>query len=166
MKSFEKLESLVCSLAKGQFVNVVTTYPTDKMDSELYKKIGGMPNPMFGRITKRTEYQGVRVCDYESLADVVAERAEGKEAKEPWYKWISFPFIAEGKKNGNRYMVVKPTINTAYKVKYFVDGTEVEYAEIAQYFKAKSRSEESPRMLTLQLDFIDSVKQGSIVYNK
>lgn len=161
----KKLESLICSLVKGQFVNVVTTYPSEKMDGELYKKISGMPNPMFGRITKRTEYQGVRVCDYENLSDVIAEREQGKVAREPWYNWISFPFIAEGKKNGNRYMVVKPTSNTAYKVTYFVDGIEVEYTDIAQYFKAKSRSEE-PRMLTLQLDYISSIKQGSISYTK
>lgn len=161
----KKLESLICSLVKGQFVNVVTTYPSEKMDGELYKKISGMPNPMFGRITKRTEYQGVRICDYESLADVIAEREQGKVAKEPWYNWVSFPFIAEGKKNGNRYMVVKPTSNTAYKVTYLVDGAEVQYSEIAHYFKAKSRSEE-PRMLTLQLDYISSIKQGTISYTK
>lgn len=161
----KKLESLICTLAKGQFVSVETIYPSEKMDGELYKKVGGMPNPMFGRITKRTEYQGVRVCDYESLADVIAEREQGKAAREPWYNWISFPFIAEGKKNGNRYMVVKPTSNTAYKVTYFVDGIEVEYADIAQYFKAKSRGEE-PRMLTLQLDYITSIKQGTISYTK
>lgn len=161
----EKLVKTICSLAKGQFVNVVTIYPSDKMDGELYKKINGMPNPLIGRITKRTEYIGVRICDYESLADVVAEREDGKEAKEPWYNWITFPFIAEGKKNGKRYMVVKPTRNTNYKVSYFVDGVETDYSNISQYFKAKSRSEEV-RMLTLQLDYISSVKQGVVSYTK
>lgn len=157
----KNLEKLICSLNKGEFLSVAVEHNTEKVNEDLYKKVNGMPNPMIGRVTRCVEYQGVRFCDYERMADVVAERADGKEPKKPWYEWVVFPFIADGKKNGKRYMVVKPTPNTTYKETFFVDGVEVEYAEIAQYFKAKTPYN---RVITLQLDFIKRIKQGDILY--
>ena len=159
------MEKTILKLQKGQLLSVVTMYPTSKVDGDLYKKVDGMPNPFFGRISKRTEFSNIRVCDYENLAQVQAERAEGKEPREPWYKWVNFPYIAEGKKNGNKYLVVKPMANLSCKVTYYLDGAEVDYRDIAHAFKAKSREEVS-RVLTLQLDYITRIKQGEITYTK
>ncbi|MBR6517662.1 MAG: hypothetical protein IKT40_12595 [Bacilli bacterium] len=159
------MRNSILKLQRGQFISVVTNYPTTKVDDDLYKKIDKMPNPMFGRITKRTEFSGVRVCEYENMAQVIAEREQGKEAREPWYDWVNFPYIAVGKKNLNEYLVVKTTPTMQTKVTYFVDGIETDYSLIEKYFKAKSKGE-MPRVLTLQLDYIESFKQGEIVYKK
>ena len=159
------MKNSVLKLQRGQWLSVATMYPTEKMDSELLKKVGGQPNPFFGRITKRTEYSGLRVCEYENMAQVIAEREQGKEAREPWYEWINFPYIARGKKNGNEYLVVKTTPTFQAKVTYYLDGVEVEFSEIAHAFKAKSRGEVT-RVLTLQLDYIEKFKQGGITYEK
>lgn len=159
------MEKTILKLQKGQLVSVVTMCPTEKVDKELYKKLNGAPNPFMGRISKRTEFCNIRICDYENLSQVQEERAEGKEPREPWYKWINFPYIAEGKKNGNRYLVVKPMPNLSCKATYYLDGVEVNYRDISHAFKAKSREDVS-RVLTLQLDYITRIKQGEITYTK
>ena len=165
LKTYRVMRNEILKLQKGQFVAVTTMYPTSKVDEDLYKKIGGMPNPFMGRITKRTEHSGIHVCEYENMAQVIAEREQGKEPKAPWYEWLEFPYIVRGKKNGNDYFIVKTTQNYHAKVTYYLDGVEVDYSEIAHAFKAKSRGE-LPRVLTFQLEYIERIKQKDITYTK
>ena len=151
------MKKQILSLAKGQFISVETKVSAEKINESMYKKVEGRPNPYFGRITKEVKHSGIRVCDYENMAAVIAEREEGKEARAPWYEWEAFPYLAKGKKNGNEYFVVKTTENYRANVQYYLDGEEVEYSEIAHLFKASSKSEELPRVLTLDLRFIQAI---------
>ena len=157
------MEKTIVKLQKGEVFSVVVNYPTEKVDGDLYKKVDGAPNPLFGRVTRRTKYSNIRLCDYEQMSVVKAEREQGKEKRSPWYKWLNFPYIAEGKANGNKYMIVKPLPNLATKDTYYLDGVEVEFSEIERYFKAQSKYE---RVLAFQLDYIEMFKQGSISYER
>lgn len=156
------MKKQILALPKGQFISVATIVSSAKVDEKMYKKIEGRPNSYFGRITKSVKHSGIRVCDYENMAAVIAEREGGKEAKAPWYEWLTFPYIAKGKKNGNEYFVVKTTENYKATTQYYVDGVAVEYAEIAHLFKASSKSEELPSVLTLQLDFIEKINNEEV----
>ena len=163
------LEKSILKCVRGQMLSATTLVSADKVNEDLAKR--GFPNgnPMFGRITKEVAYSGVRICDYEKLSDVVAEREQGIEAKKPWYDWEQdkFPYIARGRKNGKRYFVVKPTKNTAYDVKWFLDGVEVSLDTIKPYFKASAFAKnEEPRVLTLQLEFITYLKQKDIIFKR
>lgn len=159
------MENIIKSIACGQFLSATVLYPTSKVDADLYKKVDKQPNPMFGRITKRISYSGIRLCDYENMEVVKEERAEGKEARPAWYKWLHFPYIAEGKKNGNRYMIVKTSPSLEIKVQYYLDGVEIDYKDIAQYFKSKGSAEET-RVIAMQLDYLQELKQGSLHYKR
>ena len=164
------LEKSILSCVKGEFLSVTTLVSADKVSEDLAKR--GFPNgnPMVGRITKEVSYGSVRICDYEKLADVIAEREQGKEAKKPWYDWEEdkFPYIAKGRKSGLRYFVVKPTKKTTYNTKWFLDGVEVSLDTIKPYFKASTfnRGEDEPRMFTLQLEFITYLKQKDIIFKR
>lgn len=159
------MENIIKSIACGQFLSATVLYPTTKVDTDLYKKVDKQLNPMFGRITKRISYSGIRLCDYENMQDVIEERAEGKEPQKIWYKWLHFPYIAEGKKNGNRYMIVKTSPSLEIKVQYYLDGAEIDYKEIAHYFKSKGSTEQT-RVIVMQLDYLQEFKQGSIHYKR
>lgn len=166
----KNLETTILSCKKGVFLSVTTLVSADKINQELAKRGFKGGNPMLDRITKSTEYVGVRICDYERLSDVIAERLSGKEAKEPWYEWEenSFPYICKAKKSEKRYFVIKPTENTTYNTKWYLDGKEISLEEIKPYFKPSyfAKKEDAPRMFTLQLEFITSIKQGNLLYQK
>jgi hypothetical protein len=159
------MRNQILAIACGQFISATVFYPSTKVDSDLYKKVDKQPNPMFGRITKRITYSGVRLCDYENMEVVKEERAEGKEARPAWYKWVNFPYIAEGKKNGLEYMIVKTTPNLEIKVQYYLDGVEIDYKDIAQYFKSKG-SGDLTRVIAMQLDYLEEFRQGSLHYKR
>jgi hypothetical protein len=159
------MENIIKSIACGQFLSATVLYPSTKVDADLYKKVDKQHNPMFGRITKRISYSGIRLCDYENMQEVIEEREEGKEARPAWYKWLHFPYIAEGKKNGNKYMIVKTTPNLDIKVQYYLDGVEIDYKDIAQYFKSKG-SGDLTRVIAMQLDFLEEFRQGSLHYKR
>lgn len=163
------LEKSILMCQKGKFLSVTTLVSADKVSEGLAKQGFRNGNPMFGRITKEVVYNDVRICDYEKLADVIAEREQGKEAREPWYDWEEdkFPYIAKGKKNGLRYFVVKPTKNSTYKTTWFLDGVEVSLETIKPYFKPSYfKRDDEPRMFTLQLEFITHLKQKDIIFKR
>ena len=159
------MKNQILSIACGQFLSATVFYPTSKVDADLYKRVDKQPNPMFGRITKRISYSGIRLCDYENMQEVREEREMGKEAQKAWYRWINFPYIAEGKKNGNEYMIVKTTPNLDIKVQYYLDGVEIDYKDIAHYFKSKG-SGDLTRVIALQLDFLEEFRQGDLHYKR
>lgn len=159
------MENNIKNIVCGKFLSATVFYPSTKIDADLYKKVDKQPNPMVGRITKRISYSGIRLCDYENMQEVREEREEGKEARPAWYKWLHFPYIAEGKKNNKKYMIVKTTPNLDIKVEYYLDGVEVDYKDIAQYFKSKGSSDLT-RVIALQLDFLEEFRQGSLHYKR
>lgn len=156
------MKKQILALPKGQMVSVETLVSSDKINEDMYKKVDGRPNPYFGRITKSVVHSSIRVCDYENMAAVIAEREQGKEAKKPWYDWTHFPYIGVGRKSGLEYFILKTSANYKAKTQYYLDGVAVEYAEIAHLFKAKSKSDEMPRVITLQLDFIKKINKEEV----
>lgn len=154
-------EQIIKSLRKGQFFSVSTFTGCEEMNKKLKKR----DNPFLGRVSRETTYDGVRFVDYENMASVKEKREQGIEAKEPWYEWVDFPYIAVGKKNRKQYAIVKPTTNVRITSRYFVDGVEISKESLLPYI-LKSGSTEEASVLSLELSQIKYICQGNIIYKE
>ena len=128
---------IIKSIVKGRFISVERSISTKGVDEKLYLK-----SSLRGHITNTQVYSGIRVCNYEELAEVKAERAEGKERQRPtWWHWVVYPYIVEHNTKGTQYLMVKTCKKTRCKSEYFVDGMKTLKSSLGEHFKASSNKE-------------------------
>ena len=157
------IKNFLTEINKGQFFSIGTLTPTEDMDRKMLKK----NNPLRGRVTRKTYYEGVRFVDYENMAPVKEKRENGVEVTKPSYDWVEFPYIAKYKTRPNKlYAVVRTTKNVNIKSRYFVDGVEVKKEDILPYMYKTGKVLSEPVQFSLDLDQIIYIAQGTILYKK
>lgn len=156
------IKNFLTEINKGQFFSIGTFTSAEDMDRKMLKK----NNPLRGRVTRETYYEGVRFVDYENMAPVKEKRENGVEATKPNYDWVEFPYIAKFKTRPNKlYAIVRTTKNINIKSRYFVDGVEVKKEDILPYMYKTGKVGE-PIQFSLDIDQIIYIAQGKILYKK
>ena len=130
----EKKQAIKELIRLGRTISVIRCCPTDRVDEKLYKT-----SSLRGHISNTQTYSSIRVCNYEHLAVVKAERVNGKEKERPqWWHWQEgqYPYFAKHNTKDTEYLVVKVQKNTHIKSEYFVDGNKTLKRSIQEHFKA------------------------------
>ena len=91
-------------------------------------------------IEKETIFQAAVGVNYDNKATVIEKRLSGdlpaENAGLPWGEWETRPYVIRHK--GKRYFRFSTVRNNFVpKIKYFLDGKEVERREIEQYLKSE-----------------------------
>ena len=149
----DKKEMIMGMIRLGRTISVIRCLPTDRVDEKLYKT-----SSLRGHISNTQTYSSIRVCDYEHLAIVQDERANGKEKQRPqWWHWQEgqYPYFAKHNSKGTEYLVVKTQKNTHIKSEYFVDGQKTLKRSIQEHFKATNPN--IGRVIHIPLDEIVAI---------
>lgn len=112
-------------------------------------------------VEKESIFQAAVGVNYDNKLSVQVKRESGdlpeKNAGLPWGKWETFPYVIEHK--GKRYFRFS-TIKNKFipKIKYFLDGVEVEKVKIEQYLLASEKESKEKDCFNFPVDAILEVK--------
>lgn len=116
---------------KGTFVPMVWERPV-KVKKAFQNEI----------LTKRSSGLVRLGIDYDHMQAVQVKRTTGElpsqNAGLQWGQWEMFPYIIEHK--GNKYLRCSPVPKTRIKTEYFLNGRNVEYAEIENMLLASEKT--------------------------